>query len=80
MVKVARVLMKVHDTYIFIFWQSSHRPEVQKTSRNTATHLVSNQKFYIKAEHSGKMTSFPFHTSAARFVHTVQSQMGRPDS
>lgn len=47
MVKVARVLMKVHDTYIFIFWQSSHRPEVQKTSRNTATHLVSNQKFYI---------------------------------
>lgn len=34
--------------YVFIFWQSSHKPRVKRTPRNTATHFVSNQKIIQK--------------------------------
>lgn len=57
-------------TLIFIFWQSSHRPGLQKTSRNTATQLVSNQKFYIKSFFHCLCFHSP-HTSAACFPHSA---------
>lgn len=62
--------------YVFIFWQSSHKPRVQRASKNTATHLVSNQKLFKKVTllHCAlHLFPFPYQFYSQLFPHKVQS-------